>query len=547
LAAHALLLAWGAWANSATFDEPAHLAAGVEYWERGDFSIYSLSPPLLRLWGSWPAVLAGANAPGLGDLGKQSVASRHWAYADWFARQNLSRFAEFMLLGRLGMVPISCFAGWVTFAWARRSYGWRSGVAACALYCFNPGVLANGALMTTDIGTAAAMLAACWLWWKYCRGPSVWGFLIVLVAVVAAHLCKFTAVLIWPMLLAMAVPYRPWQRGGLLAGSWLMLGVATLVVINAVYGFRGTFLPLSSFQFESQFMKHVQEKAGAMPSPVPRTLLIGFDAQKRDSGVGYQGFLFGEVYRGARWYFFPAALLCKSPLGLIALVLVAAGSVFRRQLRGGEWSVLLALAVFAAGVLIAGDMNIGTRYLLPMFPPAFVLMSRVWSRGMGTGWKRVAGVLVVLAAAETMWVCPRFLTFMNVAAGGASNGWRVLNNSDFDWGQGLIDLRNWMHENNVGSVQLAYYGFADPRAYGIEYVPFTDRTDLPVVAISSDFLDGLQQRILKQNGKREWIEFPFYRQLQTKKPIAVVGGTIFIYSRFDVESAMIEDMSLRPR
>ncbi len=53
------LLAYSAASNSATFDEPAHLAAGVEYLRRHDLTIYSLSPPLLRMWAAIPdAVLA---------------------------------------------------------------------------------------------------------------------------------------------------------------------------------------------------------------------------------------------------------------------------------------------------------------------------------------------------------------------------------------------------------------------------------------------------------------------------------------------------------
>ena len=132
---------------------------------------------------------------------------------------------------------------------------------------------------------------------------------------------------------------------------------------------------------------------------------------------------------------------------------------------------------------------------------------------------------------------------MNVAAGGTTNGWRVLNNSDFDWGQGLIDLRNWMGENQVQTVQLAYFGYVDPKVYGVEYVPFTARSDAQIFAFSSYFLDGLQHRILVGSESREWIELRFYRELQKKKPIAVVGNTIFVYSRVDVESAVSEYLS----
>jgi hypothetical protein len=330
--AHAALLALAAARNSATFDEPAHLAAGVEYWRHHDFSIYSLSPPLLRLWGAIPAALSGAVAPSTADVDQLPIVERHWIFSDAFVAANFSYFPHLLLICRLWMIPISCLAGWMTWCWARRLYGPRSAAAACAMNCLNPSVLAHGSLVTTDVGTACAMLAACWLWWRFCRTPSPGRWALACVAVLAAHLCKFTAVLLWPMLLAMAVPFiacRPRGPRWILPAAWLALGVTTLFLLNAVYGFDGTGRAIGSFTFDSDFMRNIQEKIpAAFPSPLPRTLLLGFDAQKRDTQGGYEAFLFGDIYRGARWYYFPAALLCKLPVAMLLLT-AAAGATAR--------------------------------------------------------------------------------------------------------------------------------------------------------------------------------------------------------------------------
>ena len=58
---HALLLTCAARTNSVTFDEFAHLPAGVAYWRHADFSIFDLSPPLLRLVAAAPPTLAGSS------------------------------------------------------------------------------------------------------------------------------------------------------------------------------------------------------------------------------------------------------------------------------------------------------------------------------------------------------------------------------------------------------------------------------------------------------------------------------------------------------
>src|ERR1039458_4461285 len=44
--------------ESQTFDEPAHLYAGYSYWLRSDFGINPEHPPLVKLVGSLPLVLA---------------------------------------------------------------------------------------------------------------------------------------------------------------------------------------------------------------------------------------------------------------------------------------------------------------------------------------------------------------------------------------------------------------------------------------------------------------------------------------------------------
>jgi len=546
LGMHALLLGWSAAANSATFDEPAHLAAGTAYWRHGDFSIYSLSPPLLRLWAALPAVLAGAASPGTADAWQHSLANRHWYYADQFVYANFARFPLLLLLARWGMIPLSCFTAWITYRWAGALYGRGSGVVAAALYCFNPDVLAHGSLATTDIGTAAAILAACWLWWRFCLSPSAGKWILALVAVTAAHLCKFTAVLLWPMMLAIALPIAsglPGFRKLMLA--WIGLGAAMVLVLNALYGFAGTGQALGHFQFASAMMTHLQSRLPArLPVLMPRLLVLGLDAQKSDTQSGYQGFLFGQMYSGVQWYYYPAALLCKLPVSVLVLGVAAAISLLRgpgrlwTQGRRAERAMLEAGLIYACGVLFLSDLNIGVRYLLPAFPFAMIVISRLWERAItGSGgalrWGRNG--LLALAVLEAMWVCPRFLSFINFAAGGPGSGWHLLTDSDFDWGQGLIDLRKWMQRNSVPSVTLWYFGLVDPAVYGVQSKPIID--DEQLVGISSYYLNGLENRMVTGAQQRAYIQLNYYRSLQAQRPLAVVGNTIFIYPRRVVELA----------
>jgi hypothetical protein len=551
VAIHALLLAYAAAENSATFDEPSHLAAGVAYWWRGDFSIYCLSPPLLRLWAAAPAVLAGAQAPDTAPVLQVILAGRHWPYADMFVSANLQRFEVLLMLARWGMIPLSCLAAWITYRWASSLYGPLAGAAACALYCFNPSILAHGALVTTDVGTATAILAAAWLWWRWCRSPSWIRWAWVCVALVAAHLCKFTAVLLWPMMLVMAIPFVILQRGRngrRVLAAWAGAGAVTLLLLNAVYGFRGTARAMGSFEFSSQFMQHVQQHLPSwFPSPVPQLLINGFDAQKTDTEGGYQGFLFGQTYTGSHWYYYPLALLCKMPVALWALVAAALLSLVvsvpghSEGELAAEWAMFAGGIVYLLGVLLLGDLNIGTRYLLPAFPFAMMFVSRLWALGGGPipAWLHVRNGILGLMALETLWACPNFLSFINFAAGGPGQGWQLLTDSDFDWGQGLISLRHWMRQHQVKTITpLIYFGYVDPAAYGIGY---SNRIDPGgYAAFSTYYLNGLTNRFWIRPGQRAIGGLDFANALRSRTPVAVVADTLFIYTTRDMEAAMIQ-------
>jgi hypothetical protein len=231
-------------------------------------------------------------------------------------------------------------------------------------------------------------------------------------------------------------------------------------------------------------------------------------------------------------------------LGAAAAVSLVFGSGrLWREDRRAERSMLESGCIYAAGVFLLSDVNIGVRYLLPTFPFAMILISRLWADISASGskilhWGRNG--LAALAILEALWVCPRFLTFINFTAGGPAEGWHLLTDSDFDWGQGLIDLRKWMRRNSVPSVTLAYFGLVDPAVYGVRCTPITKPGDEQFVAVSSYYLNGLENRMVTGPHQRAYIRLKYYRTLQTKQPAAVVGNTIFIYRRQVIEMAAAE-------
>ena len=329
----------------------------------------------------------------------------------------------------------------------------------------------------------------------------------------------------------------------------------TLLLINASYGFVDSFRPLGSFAFDSGMMISIQHHLPAgFRVPIPGVMLEGFDAQKYDTSLGYPAFLWGTVYRGARWYYYPAALLCKTPVALMALMLAALVTlpIARRHLApedfASSWSMALGGIIFLAGVFIIGDVNIGTRYILPALPFALIVTSRLWAfEGLGWGFlAKIRDGLLVMAAIEAVAVGPYFISYINFAFGGPSNGVKLLKDSDFDWGNGLIALRDWMHDHDVKRITLVSFGYIDPAIYKINYQLASVKPPMPYVAIDSYFLQGLVARMVVAPHHREPVAILYNEELLRKTPVAVAGDTIFIYNATDVLGAALEYRAMNP-
>src|SRR5262249_45753156 len=109
------------------------------------------------------------------------------------------------------------------------------------------------------------------------------------------------------------------------------------------------------------------------------------------------------------------------------------------------------------------------RYFLPLVAFAAVGLSAALARAVAEappGWRRRALQAVALAAplwvAWEAWVAwPNGLCYVNEAWGGPAQGYKLLSGSDYDWGQGLKELRAWQRSNGAPTLDVIYFGM-DP-------------------------------------------------------------------------------------
>jgi 4-amino-4-deoxy-L-arabinose transferase-like glycosyltransferase len=176
---------------------------------------------------------------------------------------------------------------WITYRFASELHGKRlAGLAACAMYALCPTICAQASLVGTDAGSAVAMLASTWLWWRFCRQPTAARAALAGLAFAAAHLCKFYAVLLWPMAVLISAWYvamteaqrrRLFLRHAL--GGLALSAAITLFLINAAYGFSGTFRRLRSYDVHGSTLRAIAHVLpGGLPIPLPANYIIGYDA-----------------------------------------------------------------------------------------------------------------------------------------------------------------------------------------------------------------------------------------------------------------------------
>jgi hypothetical protein len=254
------------------------------------------------------------------------------------------------------------------------------------------------------------------------------------------------------------------------------------------------------------------------------------------SALARDTFLLGEFSKFGRWYYFPVAMLVKTPLATLFGGVLALGVLVIAVRRLG-WKILTtwtAACLFVPSAIFLGsamrsDLNLGLRHILPIYPFLFIgiglAASYAWREWRHHA-RRVAIVLALGLAAETLVAFPNFIAFFNVAAGGSRGGLKLLGDSNLDWGQDLKLLAQWQDQHPTQKLYLVYFGLADPWAYGIDYVNFPQgyafgpqyelRGEPGILAVSATELQGIYQDDV-------------YERLRGVEPLDVLGGTIYLY------------------
>ncbi len=538
VAAHLFFALWGAVKQSVTFDENFHLPAGILAADRGELRVSPVNPPLVKSWAGAAALTAGARVPpdsamGSFEQGEVGIA---------FMRANADRYQRIFVAGRAVIALLSSLLLLVVWRWSRRLWGARGALLSLGLMAFAPEALAHAGVVTLDVATALGFTASLAAWQAFVTRGRWRDWAVVALAVGFAFNARFTAVFLPPLLVVMLLvqqfaarrvrhPRRAWAGLALLA-------LSTLVALSLGYMGRTSFRPLREYPFESQTFQKLKQAAPWLRLPLPDTYVAGFDRQAVESQAKQtSSYLLGRERPEAPLSYFPIALAVKWPLGFwAALVLLAVyGAMRRPSWRKLVWPLSLAVLFLWIGMFV-GRLGIGIRYVFPVLPALAVCAGALASvrRGDGAWWRRAALAAALLQAVEMTAHAPWHLSFFNAIAGGPARGQWIVNDSNVDWGQGLIALREEMAKRGIQRVHLAYHGTVEPGVYGISYVPYVGGNPGPEsdwFAVSSFYYVGLAQRMMLPEGRTaDALQFDL-RALWQRRPAMPAGCMVLFKIR----------------
>ena len=494
LAAHAVLLFYGAVIHSPSVDEPVHLHAGLHMVREGYFGYNLGNPPLVDVLAAIPVL---AFFPEFDLLAPRylhlEAVPHHGEWLMWI-----------FTLSRLVLLPFSLLGGYCVFRWSGRLYGRPAALLALSLWCFSPCVLTFGQQVTGDMAATSLGVFAAYSYWKWLRQPSWSAGLEAGLATGLALLAKMVWVLLfglWPLMwlgwLALH-PTRCSLRGfGRQAGQLLALFVVAVCVLNAGYGFVSTLLPLSRYSLvvEQVLGDALPAAFDSLPLPLPYPYVQGLADVQAVLASPERSYLAGQWKEGGWWYYYLYGLAVKTPVGTLALLVVAVilSLVYRRHWKRELALLVPGLVLLAFVSFTTRNMSTQYRYILPVYPflliyasKAGALLVRRRPRREGVESMSVLNSIAVVAVSglaawavtSSLLVYPHSMAYFNELAGGPARGSQHFLGSSLHWGEDLWLLKRWKDRHCPDQpLWLGYRTAVHPNWLGLDFRPLPNGLD----------------------------------------------------------------------
>jgi 4-amino-4-deoxy-L-arabinose transferase-like glycosyltransferase len=542
--------------ESLTYDEPDHMYAGYRMWKNGDYGLNPEHPPLVKLLATVPVLGENLWVPPL-----RGIYFKGEAYAGgsaWLAH-NDGGTQRLVFRMRLSAALLALALSLVVFFAAREWFGTTAALVAMTLVVFDPNILAHSGLVTTDVGATLFFLAGLWAFYRYVKQPSAVRLAIAGVVLGLLLATKHSGVLLGPMMAVLAAWEVAVAAKGMRLRTALRLGgaLAAMVVLAvgvlwAFYGFRYAARP-AGLQLIPTLAEYSQDLKPfdrglvwwmAHLHLLPESYLMGM-VDIRVFAKYFTTSILGNWYPHGLWWYFPVTISIKTTLGLIGLVLLAGFAIVTRKLGKGPdqcRALVYVLFVWVAYLGTAGinGLNIGVRHVLPLYALAAVIAGAGVAAlaPLSRKWKWACGALIAAHVVSALCVFPAPLAYANETWGGSGNTYKILGDSNVDWGQQLYQVRDWEAKHPGEECWFAYMvrPIILPETYGVHCHILPNGTQGAFGLFSGDavppVVHGAVLMSASELGGNLWPsrELNPYRALQSRKPDEEIDHGILVFS-----------------
>jgi hypothetical protein len=192
------------------------------------------------------------------------------------------------------------------------------------------------------------------------------------------------------------------------------------------------------------------------------------------SALVRDAFLLGGYSMTGWWYYFPLAMLFKTPLGTIAAMIGAL--VMMRFVRQRDLWLRVCLGVpfvIYALAAMSGNLNLGIRHVLPLYPLMYVAAAAVYAHVRSAKRERLelsAWFWRSHCRPSLSWRTELHRDSSMPGLAGRAAGWRCCPIRTWIGDRTCPCWRNGRREHPDTTLYLCYYGSIDPAAYGIRYL-----------------------------------------------------------------------------
>ena len=509
--------------KSITLDEVSHVAAGYSYLRTHEIVLNPMHPPLIKELCALPLSPRSQDARRRRDIPQAEAvtcSTNGGSERTSCARKRRSASSSTEPVAVLLSVGLAT----VILLWASELWGPGGGALALFLYVSTRPSPPMRSSSPPTCPLHSSRRCSCSGFAAPCARRLGDGWSSRGIGLGLALAAKFSAVILIPiaaLLMALASFSMPRQAPDdsplafrlLLSSSYAdrLLGAAGLFGVMALIG---AMVVWAAYFFPSDLSFYVH----------------GLSLVEADHAQRYYHFFRGEFSKGTWPSYFLIAWLVKTPLPELAL-LALSGVLFARGERAPwleEAFLLVPLAVFFVGYASLAQ-PIGVRYVIPCYPFLYVFAGRaavLLMRGLLSRLVLVGTLAWSVVEFAAIW--PDHLPYFNQIAGGWRGGIHWLDDSNIDWGQGLLELRDYLAKRSIRDYTLCTAGNADiGEFYGMKGgVVWLDKLFKPppgLLIMSSHCVARMTVFLEEEfgDGPQNWLVHVV--------PTDVVGHTYYVY------------------